>query len=569
MKRIKLIIIAIIITFVANAQSPIFEENFDTLSYGDPPPADWSIYYMADFTGSNQWKATGFGYNGTFAINHQSYYSTSQSADNWVVSPQIAIGANAILSFKDWTKPYNTGSTFGHSSVLISTGSALPSDSDFVEVMVFDTTVLETWKTNIIDLASYSGNNIYLAFKYEAQALQHRWTIDDVVVESSYIDGGISNIVSPSGVFYPGGLENVTVNLKNYGNQAIDTATINWSVNGIVQTPYFAVGINLIIDDSLDIIIGQYDFTPSGVYTLEATSDIGGDTITTNNTATGTYTIMATIDIGVVDISPKDGFPVSGNVNVKATVKNFGTAVANDFNINWYVDSIAQTVFSATNMNLQPGESVKLNVGTYNFTAGNYTISAVSNNLTDIDNSNDSTSVDAIIGYLWESFEAVSFPPTGWSCTYATRDLTFGAYHGNYFYSSESAVNMFGTISDTLFTPLLEITSGDSLSFALRLNDWFPVNYKIVWKDGFTGLVSDIQTIQSPGVPWTTHTINISLAEGINYIGFVSTTTGISGPTNLDYITSSAIYHNYDYDLSVKKYKAGPAAAGSATCFLS
>src|SRR5690606_14911997 len=51
-------------------------------------------------------------------------------------------------------------------------------------------------------------------------------------------DAGISAITSPTGSVTPGVSQPVTVTLQNFGTMPLTSATINWSVNGVAQTPF-------------------------------------------------------------------------------------------------------------------------------------------------------------------------------------------------------------------------------------------------------------------------------------------------------------------------------------------
>jgi len=73
-------------------------------------------------------------------------------------------------------------------------------------------------------------------------------------------DAGISAIDSPATNFCPA-IKNVIVTLKNFSSiVALDTVTINWSVNGTVQTTYKWTG-TLSAGSSTNITLGTYSFS--------------------------------------------------------------------------------------------------------------------------------------------------------------------------------------------------------------------------------------------------------------------------------------------------------------------
>jgi hypothetical protein len=56
-------------------------------------------------------------------------------------------------------------------------------------------------------------------------------------------------------------------------------------------------------------------------------------------------------------------------------IKNTGTEVINNFDIAWDVNSVAQPTSNTTGLNLQPGQSANINIGSYNFNSeGAYNI---------------------------------------------------------------------------------------------------------------------------------------------------------------------------------------------------
>ena len=76
---------------------------------------------------------------------------------------------------------------------------------------------------------------------------------------------------------------------------------------------------------------------------------------------------------------------------------------------------------------------------------------------------------------------------------------------------------------------------------------------EIVWKDGVTGDVTVIQTVTAPDNTWTQVTVDISAAQGNNYIGITSVVPDFfPGFTQFDLFTSTANIHLYDQDLEIK-----------------
>ena len=98
------------------------------------------------------------------------------------------------------------------------------------------------------------------------------------------------------------GSQTVSVALKNYGTDSLNSVALNWSVNNVLQTPYFWTGA-LASTQSDSVALGNYTFVQGTNYDITAwTSNPNGvtDSITSNDTIrieglqtamSGTYTI--------------------------------------------------------------------------------------------------------------------------------------------------------------------------------------------------------------------------------------------------------------------------------------
>lgn len=144
------------------------------------------------------------------------------------------------------------------------------------------------------------------------------------------------------------------------------------------------------------------------------------------------------------------------------------------------------------------------------------------------------------------------FPPDGWSLDFGTRDdINFDfPPHGNYYYASQPDSNFFGAVSDTLFTPLLDIAPGDQLHMRVKASAFLAGNHSVVWKNGTTGAIQVLQTFSTIPEAWDPVSIDLSAAAGINYIGIV---TQQNGPalTKYDLFTSDAQRHFRNFDLAI------------------
>lgn len=118
-------------------------------------------------------------------------------------------------------------------------------------------------------------------------------------------DAGVTSLISP--VQACAGTQNVTVNVRNYGINVIDSVTLNWELNGLLQPPLLyttpldtvgGVGAN-----SANVVLGSQTFNLGTNYALKVwTSNPNSiaDTVNTNDTLTASFSpsLSGTFTIG-------------------------------------------------------------------------------------------------------------------------------------------------------------------------------------------------------------------------------------------------------------------------------
>lgn len=113
-------------------------------------------------------------------------------------------------------------------------------------------------------------------------------------------DAGINGMTTPS---LCAGLNNISLTIGNYGLVTLNTLTINWQVNGVLQTPFSGTSLGILSGATADLTIGSYTFANGTSYDLKFwTSNPNGnsdayalnDTLIINGFQTalnGTYTL--------------------------------------------------------------------------------------------------------------------------------------------------------------------------------------------------------------------------------------------------------------------------------------
>jgi hypothetical protein len=149
----------------------------ETFELDSPTLGCWTIYNMDG--GGQTWflsSAQNHTPGGELSAYHP-YGSSGYNEDGYLVSPALNITAGASLSF--WS--YNSfPGDYEKNSVLVSIGSPDPEDGDYVEIWTTPS-VLAEWVETVLDLSSYEGQTIYIAFRYEG-VFAHSWYLDDVQV---------------------------------------------------------------------------------------------------------------------------------------------------------------------------------------------------------------------------------------------------------------------------------------------------------------------------------------------------------------------------------------------------
>ena len=529
-----------------SAQTTAVNESFETW-----PPSDWAEYMYEDggWEGSILWQSN-LGYGGGNCAKHK---IENNATDDWLVSPQVNITSdNYELNFFEQSTDL---AYYTYQAIYISTASGNPEDGDFVE-LAESLQVEGTWTEHNIDLSAYNGESIYIAFVFQGDTeCWTHWDIDEVTIAPTDLtDGALTEIINPVGISPNPSTENIIVTLHNFGTSAITNASIEWSINEVAQTPYILSGVNITPGNESNINIGSYNFASSGDYQIDINLVLDGDINLPNNEISGIYYVSDPKDAKITNISPNGYLPSSGEREVIVSMINNGDFAIEELSISWNVDEIEQTEYEVTGLNIQPGEEISFNIGTFTFTDGLNNLFAQINLSADNNLTNNSMTSYVAVNTLWESFEGEVFPPEMWTAQdYPFKDYWFPQPHGPNYYVAMTDNNMFGAISDTLFTPLLNIEDGDVFSFWVNNSMVFTNSDVLIWKDGSTGEVHLIGEIESELEDWDEVIMDISVAAGINYIGVVNEMPSSFGTSSYDLFTSTASVFHYDNDLGIRK----------------
>jgi hypothetical protein len=163
--------------------------NFNTCSVLNIPG---SGFLSINTTGSQKWKCSQFGRNGTNGVDVNGFANgAAQTNDAWLISPALNLNSIVnlpVLSF------YSRGEFTGPKLQLyVSTtydGSSVPNPSDWTELNgnfpqpPGSATTTWTFSDNI-DLSAYkTASKVYIAFRYTSSAASGaaRWSVDDIAI---------------------------------------------------------------------------------------------------------------------------------------------------------------------------------------------------------------------------------------------------------------------------------------------------------------------------------------------------------------------------------------------------
>jgi hypothetical protein len=117
---------------------------------------------------------------GNTSIYHN--YNGANSDDGWLITPAIQLPTNQNINLSFWS--YNSFPTwYGENSVWVSTTGTDP--SDFTKIWQ-PSSVTASWEQTNLDLSSYAGEIVYVAFRYAGYDA-HAWYLDDINITATPI----------------------------------------------------------------------------------------------------------------------------------------------------------------------------------------------------------------------------------------------------------------------------------------------------------------------------------------------------------------------------------------------
>jgi len=186
-----------------------FEADFPpscwTLIDADGDTHNWETINSAD----DGWTTHG----GVVCAVSASFQGGPYTQDNYLITPKLNINA-ANLALKFWVAAQDPDWPAEHYSIMVSTTGTVP--ANFTEVFN-ETLANSSWHQNTVSLATYNGQNIYIAFRHW-NVTTYYMKIDDILVD--YVTN-ISNNDLQSIRIYPNPAKN-TLYVANSSNQTVE-----------------------------------------------------------------------------------------------------------------------------------------------------------------------------------------------------------------------------------------------------------------------------------------------------------------------------------------------------------
>lgn len=233
MKKVFTLVFAFLaMTMISKAQI-LLSEGFE----GGSIPATWTII-DSDGDGNN-WQAVELdnAHSGSGLATSESYinYVGALTPDNWLISPAVTLTSPANLTF--WVQGQDANYAAEYYSVYIATNNTVAAFTATTPVL--STVSTANWEQKTIDLSSYVGQTIYVAFRHHNITDMYRLNLDDIEIFAQPTSPTIA--ANPSTLNFPTTIVGNTssamqVNVMGYvltaGINATTTAPFEISADG-------------------------------------------------------------------------------------------------------------------------------------------------------------------------------------------------------------------------------------------------------------------------------------------------------------------------------------------------
>ena len=241
-----LLFLAAALTFgmAAHAQTA-FSEDFQ----GGSMPTGWTV--IADelvnsdnYSDYNQsWQVAQVSQDGNYAAVSISWTEPQgNDCDRWLITPAITVPSSGYsLTANIWGR---TASYPEKVKVMISTTGTNKTDfTQVLDVVMDDQNYSTGWNPVMVNLDSYAGQNIYIAFVNHGDG--YYTFVDDVKVKVIPANGISAVSAAAPAYTSQGGLCNVSLTVRNEGSAPLAAFDIAYTVNGGDEQNLSVAGIDV------------------------------------------------------------------------------------------------------------------------------------------------------------------------------------------------------------------------------------------------------------------------------------------------------------------------------------
>jgi hypothetical protein len=210
----------------------------------------------------------------------------------WLISPKLSIPAGGDYALEFWSHVYEAR-FFTNSEVMISTTNNNTSSFTVLYALGSGDIPESVWTKITVSLNAYSGQNIYLAFRYRNNGGDsgHMWSVDDVNIFnlSTHIDAEVTAITAPPDL----GLnltsaEVVTAQIRNNGGATISGFQLKLEHNGTVVATENYTGVIPSMASANYTFTKKLDLSAAGIHTVKVTVVLADDMVPENDSKTKT-----------------------------------------------------------------------------------------------------------------------------------------------------------------------------------------------------------------------------------------------------------------------------------------
>lgn len=223
-----------------------------------------------------------------------SWYTPAGTADDWMVTPAIAIPNTTNDIALEWLAQAPDASFADGLEVYVSTTGT--SVGDFSGPALYNTTAAgeaQTWTLRSVNLNANKGQTVYIAFRNNSND-DYLLGVDDITVREVFPNDLEMTALTVS-KYGTGGNINITGTITNRGSNSVNSYDIVYTANG--GTPVVASMTNTIAPGA------TYNFSHSTplttvagtLYDLVVYTDLSGDGNNLNDTLIGSHTALTSV----------------------------------------------------------------------------------------------------------------------------------------------------------------------------------------------------------------------------------------------------------------------------------